>query len=207
MKITCDTMVDENTRRQPERMARYADIMGKQVEHLQKQVEKLLSVAYLDEQKDLPLEREKFLLNEMIKQAITKVDPLIEEKHAKLDLKLSDENPELYADKAHLELAVINLIENGLKYSGEPHLVLETGKNNGDYFLSVKDNGIGFESKYNKDIFKKFFRIPTGDIHNVKGFGLGLNFVKKIIDAHHGRITVNSIPGIGTEFKIILPTP
>ncbi|MGE5108201.1 MAG: sensor histidine kinase [Sphingobacteriales bacterium] len=205
MKITCDTMVDENTRKQPERMARYADIMGKQVEHLQKQVEKLLSVAYLDEQKELPLEKENFLLNEMIKQAVSKVNPLIEQKHAKVDLKLSDEDLELYADRAHLELAVINLVENGLKYSGEPHLVLETGKSEGDYFLSVKDNGIGFEPKYNKDIFKKFFRIPTGDVHNVKGFGLGLNFVKKIIDAHHGRITVNSIPDIGTEFKIILP--
>ena len=206
MKITSDTMVDENIRKQPERMAKYADIMGKQVEHLQKQVDKLLSVAFSDAHKVLPLEKENFLLNDVIRQAVAKIEPLIELKQAKVDLKLGEDDLLLNADKAHLELAVINLIENGLKYSAEPHLVIESGKEGADYFLTVKDNGIGIESKYRKEIFKKFFRIPTGDVHNVKGFGLGLNFVKKIIDAHHGRITVNSIPGIGTEFKIILPT-
>ena len=206
MKITSDTMVDENIRKQPERMAKYADIMGKQVEHLQKQVDKLLSVAYSDAHKVLPLEKEFFLLNDVIRQAVAKIEPLIELKQAKVDLKLGEDDLLLNADKAHLELAVINLIENGLKYSAEPHLVIESGKEGADYFLAVKDNGIGIESKYRKEIFKKFFRIPTGDVHNVKGFGLGLNFVKKIIEAHHGRITVKSIPGIGTEFKIILPT-
>ena len=205
MKITCDTMGDENTLKQPERLAKYAGIMGKQVEHLQKQVDKLLGVAYLEEHKSLPLEKEKFSLNEIVKQAISKVQPLIDMKQAKIDLKLNEEDLLLFADKAHLELAVINLVENGLKYSEQPHLVIESGREDGDFYLVVKDNGIGIDSKYQKDIFKKFFRVPTGNVHNVKGFGLGLNFVKKIIDAHHGKITVNSIPGIGTEFKIILP--
>lgn len=205
MKITCETMVDENIRKQPERMAKYADIMGKQVEHLQKQVDKLLGVAYLEEHKTLPLEREQFFINEIIKQAVNKVEPLIESKHAKVDFKLSENGLSIYADKAHIEQAFINLVENGLKYSDEPHIVIETGKDAEEYFIAVRDNGIGIDTKYQKDIFKKFFRVPTGDVHNVKGFGLGLNFVKKVIDAHHGKITVNSIPGIGTEFKIILP--
>lgn len=206
MKITCDTMVDDNIRRQPERMAKYADIMGKQVEHLQKQVDKLLGVAYLEEHKTLPLEKEQFSINEVIKQAVAKVEPLIESKHAKVDFKLSENGLSIYADKAHIEQAFINLVENGLKYSDEPHIVIETGKEAEEYFIAVRDNGIGIDTKYQKDIFKKFFRVPTGDVHNVKGFGLGLNFVKKVIDAHHGKITVNSIPGIGTEFKIMLPT-
>lgn len=205
MKITCDTMVDENIRKQPERMSKYADIMGKQVEHLQKQVDKLLGVAYLEQHKTIPLEKESFSLNDIIRQAISKVEPLIELKQAKLDLRLNEDALVLYADKAHLEQAVINLIENGLKYSDQTHLIIESGREDDSYYLAVKDNGIGIDSKYQKDIFKKFFRVPTGDVHNVKGFGLGLNFVKKIVEAHHGRITVNSIPGIGTEFKIILP--
>lgn len=205
MKITCDTMVDDNIRKQPERMSRYADIMSKQVEHLQKQVDKLLGVAYLEEHKTLPLEKEQFSINEIIKQAVAKVEPLVESKHAKVDFKLSENGLSIYADKAHIEQAFINLVENALKYAEVPHIVIETGKEAEEYFIAVRDNGIGIESKYQKDIFKKFFRVPTGDIHNVKGFGLGLNFVKKVIDAHHGKIMVNSIPGIGTEFKILLP--
>ena len=111
----------------------------------------------------------------------------------------------VHADKAHLELAVVNLLENALKYSAEPHIVVETGKVEDDFFISVKDNGVGIEKKYLKNIFKKFYRVPTGDIHNVKGFGLGLNFVKRIIDAHNGKIKVKSLPGIGTEFRLFIP--
>jgi two-component system phosphate regulon sensor histidine kinase PhoR len=83
--------------------------------------------------------------------------------------------------------------------------VVQTGREDSDYFISVKDNGIGIEKKYIKNIFKKFYRVPTGDVHDVKGFGLGLNFVKRIIDGHDGKIRVNSLPGIGTEFRLLLP--
>src|ERR1017187_3276275 len=78
--------------------------------------------------------------------------------------------------------------ENALKYSNSPHIIVETGTEESDYFISVKDNGIGIEKKYIKDIFKKFYRVPTGNVHDVKGFGLGLNFVKRIVDGHDGRI-------------------
>ncbi len=84
-------------------------------------------------------------------------------------------------------------------------MIISTGEEDGHLFISVKDNGIGIEKKYQKNLFKKFYRVPTGDVHNVKGFGLGLNFVKRIIDAHHGTIRVNSLPGIGTEFKMLFP--
>ena len=87
----------------------------------------------------------------------------------------------------------------------EPHIVVETGQLEDDFFISVKDNGVGIEKQYLKNIFKKFYRVPTGDIHNVKGFGLGLDFVKRIIDAHKGKIKVNSLPGIGTEFRLFIP--
>ena len=109
------------------------------------------------------------------------------------------------ADRAHLELAVVNLLENALKYSAEPHIVVQAGHDEDDFYISVKDNGVGIEKQYLKNIFKKFYRVPTGDIHNVKGFGLGLNFVKRIIDAHKGKIKVNSLPGIGTEFRLFIP--
>ena len=87
----------------------------------------------------------------------------------------------------------------------KPHIIISIGHEDGNIYISVKDNGIGIEKKYQKRLFKKFYRVPTGDVHNVKGFGLGLNFVKRIIDAHHGSIKINSLPGIGTEFRLILP--
>ncbi|MDP4213765.1 MAG: ATP-binding protein, partial [Bacteroidota bacterium] len=108
-------------------------------------------------------------------------------------------------DESHLELAVVNLLENALKYSSLPHIVVQAGREDADYFISVKDNGIGIEKKYIKNIFKKFYRVPTGDVHNVKGFGLGLNFVKRIVDGHEGKIRVHSLPGIGTEFRLLIP--
>jgi len=141
----------------------------------------------------------------LVQQAINKVQPLIDGEHATVELKMEDEKASIVADKEHLELAIVNLLENALKYSDNPRIVIETGKAENDYFISVKDNGIGIEKKYFKNIFKKFYRVPTGDVHNVKGFGLGLNFVKQIIEAHHGRIKVNSLPGIGTEFRIFIP--
>jgi two-component system phosphate regulon sensor histidine kinase PhoR len=109
------------------------------------------------------------------------------------------------ADRNNLYVAIVNVISNAIKYAKEPFIIIETRTQNGTYIIAVKDNGIGIDKRYQKKLFKKFYRIPTGDIHNVKGLGLGLYFVKKVIDAHKGTITINSIAGIGTEFVIELP--
>lgn len=204
MKIASDVLAQESIVYQPDRLERYANIIKNQTDHLQNQVERLLKAAS-SESKDLPIMKEDIDAHFMIEQALNKVQPLIEAKKARVELKMEEGNGVVHADKAHLELAVVNLLENALKYSAEPHIVVETGNAEDDFFISVKDNGVGIEKKYLKNIFKKFYRIPTGDIHNVKGFGLGLNFVKRIIDAHNGKIKVNSLPGIGTEFRLFIP--
>ncbi len=204
MKIAADVLAQENILRQPNRLERYSAIIKNQTEHLQSQVERLLKAA-ASQSKDLPIEKEQIKVQQLIEQALNKVQPLIEDKNARVELKMEDDMTSINADKAHLELAVVNLLENALKYSTDPHIVVETGRSDDDFFISVKDNGIGIEKKYLKNIFKKFYRVPTGDVHNVKGFGLGLNFVKRIIDAHNGRIRVNSLPGIGTEFRLFIP--
>jgi two-component system phosphate regulon sensor histidine kinase PhoR len=204
MKIASGVLAQENILHQPDRLERYATIIKNQTEHLQHQVEQLLKAAS-SESKNLPLQKEDIDAHQLIEQALNKVQPLIEEKRARIELKMEDGNGVLHADKAHLELAVVNLLENALKYSVEPRIVVETGSAEDEFYISVKDNGVGIEKKYLKSIFKKFYRVPTGDIHNVKGFGLGLNFVKRIIDAHNGKIRVNSLPGIGTEFRLFIP--
>ena len=204
MKIASGVLAQENILQQPDRLERYAAIIKNQTEHLQNQVEQLLKAAS-SESKNLLLQKEDIDAHQLIEQALSKVQPLIEEKKARIELKTDEGNSVLHADKAHLELAVVNLLENALKYSLEPRIVVETGSAEDEFYISVKDNGVGIEKKYLKSIFKKFYRVPTGDIHNVKGFGLGLNFVKRIIDAHNGKIRVNSLPGIGTEFRLFIP--
>jgi len=207
MKIAADVLSQGTILQQPDRQERYATIIRNQTEHLQSQVERLLRTASI-ETKNLPINKEEVNPTQLIEQALGKVQPLIEQKKAKVELKIEDLNGtggRVHADKAHLELAVVNLLENALKYSAEPHIVVETGHSEDEFFISVKDNGVGIEKQYLKNIFKKFYRVPTGDIHDVKGFGLGLNFVKRIIDAHKGKINVNRLPGSGTEFRLFMP--
>jgi two-component system phosphate regulon sensor histidine kinase PhoR len=206
MKIAADVLSQGTITQKPERLERYAAIIRNQTEHLQQQVERLLRTASI-ETNELPISKEDFDPQLLIEQALGKVQPLIEQKNARIELKMEEPGgiSKVHADKAHLELAVVNLLENALKYSNEPHIVVETGHFEDDFFISVKDNGVGIEKQYIKNIFKKFYRVPTGDIHDVKGFGLGLNFVKRIIDAHKGKIKVNSLPGIGTEFRLFIP--
>ncbi|MBS1599218.1 MAG: HAMP domain-containing histidine kinase [Bacteroidetes bacterium] len=204
MKIAADVLAQQNIIHQPDRLSRYSAIIKNQTEHLQSQVERLLKASAIENRK-LPIEKETIDANQLIEQALNKVQPLVEQKNAKVELKADDVKTKIQGDEVHLELALVNLLENALKYSDNPHIVVETGKNETEFFISVKDNGVGIEKKYIKNIFKKFYRVPTGNVHNVKGFGMGLNFVKRIIDAHDGKIKVNSLPGIGTEFRLLLP--
>jgi two-component system phosphate regulon sensor histidine kinase PhoR len=205
MKISAEVLLQDKIVTQPERLRKYATIIENQTQHLQEQVERLLQIARSD-RRDLPIQKKQVPLKELIEQAVAKMQPLIDEKKAEVNIPIDEEqNIELYADRAHLELAIVNLLENALKFSVKPHIIISIGHEDGNIYISVKDNGIGIEKKYQKRLFKKFYRVPTGDVHNVKGFGLGLNFVKRIIDAHHGSIKINSLPGIGTEFRLILP--
>jgi two-component system, OmpR family, phosphate regulon sensor histidine kinase PhoR len=204
IKIASDVLAQNDISQKPERLKRYSSIIQNQTTHLQNQVEKLLKSASA-ENKKFPIEKENVQPARLIEQALNKLQPLIEQKQALVELKVENYDTNIHADEGHLELAIINILENALKYSIAPHIIVEAGKEESEYFISVKDNGIGIEKKYLKNIFKKFYRVPTGNIHDVKGFGLGLNFVKRIIDGHDGKIRVHSLPGIGTEFRLIIP--
>ena len=204
IRIASDVLAQNDITEKPERLKRYSSIIQNQTTHLQNQVEKLLKSASA-ENKKFPIDKETVKPARLIEQALNKLQPLIEQKQARVDLKVDNYETNIQADEGHLELAIINILENALKYSNAPHIIVETGKEESDYFISVKDNGIGIEKKYIKDIFKKFYRVPTGNVHDVKGFGLGLNFVKRIVDGHDGKIRVQSLPGIGTEFRLLIP--
>ncbi len=204
MKLAAGVLSSPPITEQPERLKKYSAIIAQQTEHLQTQVDRLLKTARTD-QHEMMLEKEVFVPNNIIKDVLKDMDPLVKQTNTRIEFIPEEGNTTIHADESNIAMVIVNLVENSIKYSREPHVIITTAADNGLYSISVKDNGIGIEKKYLGQLFKKFFRVPTGNIHNVKGFGLGLNFVKKVIDAHKGKIVVNSIPGIGTEFKIILP--
>jgi two-component system phosphate regulon sensor histidine kinase PhoR len=112
----------------------------------------------------------------------------------------------IYGDSEHLTNLVNNLLDNAIKYSPEaPAITIETKNNEKGLILSVGDNGIGMTKSVQSKIFERFYRQSSGNVHDVKGFGLGLNYVRAIIDAHKGNVTVTSEPGKGSRFDIFLP--
>jgi len=189
----------------PEKLEKYTRLMQGQTAYLKQHIENLMKVLKADT-KGLVIERETVEPNELIKQAIAQLHVTIEEKKANVQLLLEQNNTKIVVDKSGLYVAILNLISNAIKYSTNPIVIIKTAVANGRFQISVKDNGIGIEEQYQKKLFKKFYRVPTGDVHDVKGLGLGLYFVKKVIDENKGSIQVKSISGIGSEFVIELPT-
>ena len=131
----------------------------------------------------------------------------IQEKNGTLTLNLTAANHIIEADEVHFSNIIFNLLDNAMKYSNEaPHIELQTlNTGNGMLSIKIKDNGIGMDKETQSRIFEKFYRAHTGNLHNVKGFGLGLSYVKAIVDAHDGKIKVESTPGKGSTFTVILP--
>jgi two-component system, OmpR family, phosphate regulon sensor histidine kinase PhoR len=206
MKIASDVLIQPGIEKKPERLLKYSQVVKEQTEHLQSQVERLLKTATAESAK-LVVKKEACNLNELVQLSLTQIEPLVLSKNASIDF-LPDENePVIYADKGQLQLVIVNLVENAVKYCGkQPHIIIELKNVESEFYtILIKDNGVGIEEKNLKFLFKKFYRVPTGNVHNVAGFGLGLNFVKKVIDAHDGKIQIHSLVGIGTEFRLLLP--
>lgn len=189
-----------------EKISQYADMVGYQSKYLQGQIDRLLRYSF-SENTGLQLIRENVDMHELIHEAVNNLQPLIELKKAEINYEFKAENFTVNGDKNYLLIVLINLLENALKFSPQPQVTIHTYNDHQDFCVSIKDNGVGIEKRYLKNIFKKFFRVSKGDIHSSKGFGIGLSFVKKIIDSHHGNITVESVPGIGTNFIIMLNLP
>ncbi|MBL0145634.1 MAG: HAMP domain-containing histidine kinase [Chitinophagaceae bacterium] len=204
IKIAADVLKQEDITQHPERLKNYASIIAQQTSHLQSQVQRLLEIAYTD-RTSLSLEREKIDFVELMQQALDDLQPLIAEKNAYVHLYKPQQPYIINVDKAYILLALINLIENAVKYALQPKIDITFLEEANWYNIQITDNGIGIDAKYHKKIFDRFFRVPSGEIHNAKGFGLGLSFVKKVIDAHGGSITVKSEPQKGSTFIIALP--
>ncbi len=204
IKIAAEVLQQKNIIEKPEKLNNYAGIINEQTSHLQSQVQRLLEIAYTDRTR-LPLEKERFDVNLLLKESINDLQPLIEQKHAVVNPSFSPGDAIINADKPYLRLCFVNLIENAIKYADKPEIQITTVSEGNYFYIAVQDNGIGIATEHQKKIFERFFRIKDGELHTSKGFGLGLNFVKKVIDTHNGKIEVWSEPGKGSRFTIKLP--
>jgi two-component system phosphate regulon sensor histidine kinase PhoR len=183
----------------------YSEIILEENEKLRLQVEQVLSMTAL-ERGEIPLRKTELDVHLLIRDSLKYIGLQIEHKQGNLKLKLEAENFVVMGDKTHLANALSNLVDNAIKYAREKlELSILTFNKDHRLVLVFSDKGVGIEKEYHKKVFDKFFRVPTGDVHDVKGFGLGLAYTKKIVEMHGGTIELESEIGERTTFIITLP--
>jgi len=168
-------------------------------------VEKVLQMAIIDKG-GVELKCRKVDLHNLIEQIISNINLKLNEKNGHLKHNFKAQSVDVFADEMHLANVFTNLLDNAIKYSkGNPLIEVDTCNINGHVVVSIKDKGIGIRKENQKKIFEKFYRVPTGNIHDVKGFGLGLSYVKKIVEQHKGHINLTSESGKGSDFEVYIP--
>jgi two-component system phosphate regulon sensor histidine kinase PhoR len=193
------------TLKQEDRIKHYSGIILEENDKLKLQVEQVLSMTAL-ERGEIPLQKTELDLHQLIHDSLKCISVQIENQQGNIKLRLEAGNTVVMGDKSHLTNTLCNLIDNAIKYSYEkPELTIQTFNSDQKFVVVVSDKGIGISKAYQQKVFEKFFRVPTGNIHDVKGFGLGLAYVKKIIELHKGSIELRSEKGNGTSFIITLP--
>lgn len=187
------------------KQAKYYNIIHSENQRLKSQVEHILEMGTIDK-KELQLNFKVVNIHELIRKLSESFNMRMQKKTGKLNVELNAIKSEILADEFHLTNTVYNVLDNAEKYSkNHPEISISTSNGKNGLFITVRDAGIGIKESFQKHIFDKFFRVPTGDLHNVKGFGLGLSYVKTIIEAHKGSITIKSDLDKGTQFDIYLP--
>lgn len=204
IELSVDGLEKSNGKGNSEKQEKYINAIRYQADYLKNHISNLVTTVVTDDYK-FELNMRSVIPNELLKKAAAQLEPLLNKKAGILEWHLEEENTALQADEENLYLAFFNIINNAIKYSFQPKIIIGTLKNSHKYTISIKDNGAGIEPAELKKIFSKFYRVQNGNVHNTKGLGLGLYFTKRVIDHHQGKIEVQSVYGIGTEFKIELP--
>ena len=183
----------------------YSEIILEENEKLRTQVENVLNMSAL-ERGEMNLKKEILDVHQLIQEIVKCMNVQIEEHQGQINLELLALSANVNADKSHLSNAICNILENSIKYNkGNLAIKIQTYNKDNKVFISIDDNGIGIDKEHQKSIFNKYYRVPTGNVHNVKGFGLGLAYVKKIVELHEGILSVQSELGKGTTIQMSLP--
>ncbi|MBL6594956.1 MAG: HAMP domain-containing histidine kinase [Flavobacteriales bacterium] len=202
--LACEALTDKNIKLDNTSQNRFLKTIKSENERLGKLVENVLESS-VSVKASPELKLEVFNIEEVIKKAIKSIQLSYNTRNGKIKIDFLAQNKIIEADKLHITNVIHNLLDNSLKYSSKSPLVtISTRDVIGGLIIRIKDNGIGIAKDNHKRIFEKLFRVPTGDLHNVKGFGLGLSYVKSIIDLHNGKIMVESKLGNGSTFTVNL---
>lgn len=187
-----------------QRVERYLSIIQTESKRLQGQVEAVLKMANFE---TTLIRKERLNLEQLVRSNVNSVEARVTADGGRIELQVEPGNYELDADPLHLSNVVANLIDNAIKYNaGKPEIRIEVGHAaRNRVVVRVMDNGIGIAKDQLPRIFDKFYRVPTGNVHNVKGFGLGLSYVKSVVRAHGGQVSATSSPGVGTTIQFELP--
>jgi len=205
INISTDVFLKDKNIQQDARLSRYASIIKEQALRLNNQVENVLQYAQL-ERSAFKLNIEKLDLGEMIEHLSTSLELKALEKNGRLILDNQAPGALIEADRLHLANILHNLVDNAVKYTRyNPEIRISVFRMGSEIVLQVKDNGIGIPKEHQRRVFDKFHRVPTGNVHNVKGFGLGLFYVRKMCQEHHWKLKLDSQPGKGTSFNISMP--
>lgn len=189
----------------PDKIRRFTDIIRQENKRMNNQVEKVLQMAQIDRQ-DFTLKLSEVNLHDVITNAVEYISLQVEKKDGTVTANLQATQPVIQGDLTHISNIINNLLDNANKYSPEkPEISVSTRNVNGGVEVIVSDKGIGMSKESRKHIFEKFYRVHTGNLHDVKGFGLGLSYVKAMMDAHKGRVDVKSELGKGSSFILFFP--
>lgn len=206
INISADVITNPEIINDPQRLFNYGTIIKQENNRLNKQVEKVLQIARI-EKSGFELKKEKINLNELIAHVAGNCKANNDKINFSITTSLDESVKQINADKLHLSNILHNLLDNAVKYSGEnPEIEIRSKLINKTVVIEIEDHGPGISRDYQKKVFQKFYRIPTGNVHDVKGFGLGLYYVKSACQAHKWIINLESEPGKGSKFIIEIPT-
>jgi two-component system, OmpR family, phosphate regulon sensor histidine kinase PhoR len=206
ISLATDALRNEKVQNDQAKMSYYTDIIKEENKRMNKQVETILQASQF-EKDEIKLTLKPINVHEVITQVYENTSLQIDEYKGKLVTHLNASNPYIMADEVHFSNIIFNLLDNAIKYSKEvPNITIITETKEKLIEICFTDNGIGMTRETLNNIFEKFYRAHTGNLHNVKGFGLGLTYVKQVVEAHRGKIKVSSVLGKGSSFTITFAT-
>ena len=205
VNLASEALKEEAVQSSPDTMGRYIGVIQQENDRLGKQVEKVLQLGSM-EKENLKFDKKFTEVNQILSSAIDRISFQVEELGVKFISDFKHNELKIWVDEMHVANAIFNLLDNAFKYSKDnPEITLSSYIKGNQLHISVRDKGIGLTKSQQNQVFDKFYRVPTGNLHDVKGFGLGLSYVKYVIESHNGQIKVNSQLNKGAEFTVILP--